>query len=216
MERREIHASAREQTKRIRLSEWARQEGISRLTAYRMLQRGILPVPSERSPTGRWYVRVQPGRSGKTVLYARASPGREQFDIINKQLAVLSEWSAARNRSTYTMVHEVADPLAGSVPNLERLLTDSRISEIVIESPEVVGIHRYHLLVAALAPQGRVLTAVHSATRNCDHRQRDLHAAVFSLCKLIFGPVDGIKAAHRAIAQPDTIHRQATNAARSG
>ena len=183
----------------MRLSEWARQEGISRLTAYRMLQRGILPVPSERSPTGRWYVQVQPRSLGRTVLYARASPGPEQFNIINNQLAVLLEWNARQNRSIHAVVREIADPLADPVPSLERLLTDNQISEIVIENPEIVGIYRYRLLVAALAPQGRVLTAVQSAAQNCDHRQREFHAAVFSACKLAFGPVDGIKAARRAL-----------------
>ena len=64
--------------RRVRLSEWARQEGIARITAYRMLQRGILPVPSERSPTGRWYVLLPAKPTGRIALYTRATPGPHQ------------------------------------------------------------------------------------------------------------------------------------------
>ena len=150
---------------RIRLSQWARDQGISRITAYRMLQRGILPVPSERSPTGRWFVLVPQRRLGLSAMYARTLPSRRQADAINYQLAELSEWAATHRRSIFTVVREIADPLTGSMPRLERLLADSKITEIIIHNPDVVGTGRLSLLVAALAAQGRIITTLHGAKR---------------------------------------------------
>lgn len=148
--------------RRVRLAEWARMQGVSRITAYRMLRSGILPVASERSPTGRWYVLLPPERAGNTALYARAAPGPSHVHTINKQLANLSEWAAQHNRTVFTIVREVADPLVSPLHRLEKLLADSQIVEIIVETPGIVGTCQFGLLLAALAPQGRSITAIRS------------------------------------------------------
>lgn len=157
----ETHISFDDQEmQRIRLSVWAKRQGISRITAYRMLKRGILPVPTERSPTGRWYVLIQSSRAGKTVIYSRADPKSYQIEVINRQVAALAEWAALSRRSVFTVVREIADPRIGPMPRLEKLLTDRQVTEILIERPAVLGVCQYQLLVAALAPQGRKIIAM--------------------------------------------------------
>ncbi len=194
----EEHAVSGDGMQRVRLSQWARDQGISRVTAYRMLQRGILPVPSERSPTGRWYVLVPARRLGRSAIYARATPSDHHVDVINKQVADLSEWAATRHRSIFTVVREIADPLTGQMPRLERLLADVNISEIVVHNPNVLGIGRMSLLVAALAPQGRVITSIHGAKRE----DADLQAALMSLSKMLHGPKTGVEVARRTLSRP--------------
>ena len=146
--------------RRIRLSEWARGEGIARITAYRMLQRGILPVPVERSPTGRWYVLVPDRSSGRLVLYARASPGTKAAYHVNGQLYTLVEWSRLNRQRVHSTITEIADPYVSTLPKLARLLSDQTITQVVIESPAVIGESKYNLLTAALAPQGRSIVPV--------------------------------------------------------
>lgn len=158
--------------RRMRLSEWARREGISRITAYRMLQKGILPVMSERSPTGRWYVLVPEHRFGRSVIYARASRSRYQTELINKQISDLSDWAAESGKTIFTVVKEIANPLTASLPHLRKLLADIQITEIVVHNPDVVGIGRLPLLSAALAPQGRIIRAVHPSPREDDLEER--------------------------------------------
>ena len=158
--------------RRMRLSEWARKEGISRITAYRMLQKGILPVNAEQSPTGRWYVLVPEWRFGRTAIYARASKGRHQVEVINRQISSLSDWASQMNKPIFTVVKEIANPLTDTLPNLRRLLMDIQMTEIVVYNPDVVGIGRLTLLNASLAPQQRLIRAVHPATREDDLQQR--------------------------------------------
>ena len=150
-------AAERRDMRRVRLSEWARQEGISRITAYRMLKRGILPVPFERSPTGRWYVLLPAKRLGRIAMYARGTPGSNIGPAIeiNNQIAALSDWVTNRRVNIYTVVREIADPAIGSLPRLELLLADHQITHILVESPNVFGLCAYRLMVAALTPQGR-------------------------------------------------------------
>ena len=157
-------APLRGETERVRLSEWARREGISRITAYRMLRRGILPVPFERSPTGRWYVLVPAKRIGRLGIYIRADPGMERIHRINAQTARLSAWAAHHHLNVFTVVQEVADPNTDPLPRLERMLADRNLTHILIDSPEVIG-SSYRLLVAALAPQGRAIILARSKMR---------------------------------------------------
>ncbi len=147
--------------RRVRLSEWAREQGISRITAYRMLRRNILPVPTERSPTGRWYVLMPYETAGNTALYARCAPGVNQIKVINQQVDNLTRWAAKHNRHVHTIVREIADPLVSPLPRLERLLSDKGIAEIVVESPRIIGASQFGLLLAALAPQGRLILTIH-------------------------------------------------------
>ena len=183
--------------RRIRLSEWARAQGIARITAYRMLQRGILPVPTERSPTGRWYVLVPDRReSGRLVLYARASPGADSKHSINDQLYALVEWANANQERVHATVTELADPYVSTLPRLAGLLADERIRQIVIESPKVVGESKYNLLTSALAPQGRSIILV-NRKHHPSGSDNDARTAIMSLCKTLYGPEKGMTAALR-------------------
>ena len=170
--------------KRIRLAEWAREQGISRLTAYRMLRKGILPVPSEQSPTGRWYVLLPPERLGKTVVYARATPGRGALDAISRQVQASTEWATLRGRPIFAVVTELADPLIADLPKLQRLLAAAENTEILIHNPDVLGIGRMPLIVAALAPQGRVVTVVNKRPPRNDHRD-ELYSTFASLSGML-------------------------------
>ena len=184
--------------RRVRLAEWAKQRGIARITAYRMLQRGILPVPAERSPTGRWYVLVPEHRSERMAFYTRATRGPNQALVLNDQIAALSEWAASHRGRVHVVVKEVATPLAERLPKLAQLLADHHITEIVVESPDVVGEAQFHLLVAALASQGRTLTAAYTESRRRRGRSDDLQAAIAGLLMRLYGAQRGTAAARRA------------------
>ena len=167
-------------SERIRLSVWARREGISRVTAYRMAKRGILPVEAEQSPTGRWYVRVHSARGGRSAIYARAAPGRNQVDALNRQIAAITRWASTRHNPVFAIVSEVADPVVGVMPRLARLLADEEIGEILIHNPDVLGFGRMQLLVAALGPQGRVIRAI-SRRPLPDDRVNEVSSAISAL-----------------------------------
>ena len=185
--------------RRIRLSQWAQEEGISRITAYRMLQKGVLPVPTERSPTGRWYVLVLDGRAERMAFYTRATRSPDQALVINNQIAELSEWAASRRRSVHLVAREIATPLVDRMPKLAELLADENITEIVVENPSVLGEAQYQLLVAALAPQGRTITIANTDGRSSPAGQGDLRATITSLCMRLFGGEKGLAAAQRAL-----------------
>ena len=185
--------------RRVRLSEWAAEQGIARITAYRMLRRGILPVPSERSPTGRWYVLVPAVRTERMAFYTRAAQGPDQAHVLNGQIAALSEWAAFQQREVYIVVKEIGAPLTGRLPKLAGLLADPHISEIVVESPDVVGDAAFQLLIAALAPQGRRITAAAKIRQSRGMLIRETRAAIVGLCRRLYGAERGLAVARRAL-----------------
>ena len=142
---------------RLRLSEWARRQGISRLTAYRMLQAGTLPVPAERTPTGRWFVVVN--TESRAAVYARGD-SEADADEINEQIASVVGWASSRNLPIYTVIREIADPEQGPLPLLARLLDDQRYTQVLVATPEVVGRRAFELLNAALRRHGRSMVAI--------------------------------------------------------
>ncbi len=189
---------SRSETRRVRLSQWAKEQGISRITAYRMLRRGLLPVPCERSPTGRWYVLLQDQQQGRTAVYARATPGFNQVEIINRQVAELSEWAAQHRRRIFTVVREIAEPLLGPMPRLSMLLADSQVTDIIVTHPLVLGRGQFQLLSAVLSSQGRGITPIQNDLRGWDWRS-EIHASLTKLCILLHGDEKGPKVSARAI-----------------
>lgn len=166
---------------RIRLSQWAKSEGVSIDTAYRMLRRGLLPVPAERSPTGRWYVLVSTPRAGRLSFYVRAGPGRDAAVEINRQIRVLVDWSGPRRLKPFVVVREIADPLTTPLRRLAGLLSDREITTIVVERAWVIGDETLGLLTAALAPQARSIVLVDSRATSRRARRTDLARTLHEL-----------------------------------
>lgn len=94
----------------MKLSDWARKQGISYLTAWRWFKAGKLPVPAVQLPTGT--ILVQERVEGTTVLYARVS-GHDQKDHLQRQVERLRAWAKAQGIEDYTVVEEIGSGLNG-------------------------------------------------------------------------------------------------------
>lgn len=61
----------------MKLSAWAKQQGITYKTAWNMFKAGNLPLPSEQLPTGTIIVHVEHTAPQGVALYARAQKAVE-------------------------------------------------------------------------------------------------------------------------------------------
>ncbi len=122
-----------------------------------MLQAGTLPVPAERTPTGRWFVLVTD--ESRVAVYARSGDEPDDPQSLDSQISSLVRWASYRNMPIYTVIREIGDPERDSLPMLAKLLGDRRITQILIETPKIVGTASFALLNAALAPHGRAIVA---------------------------------------------------------
>ncbi|CAN2047415.1 putative resolvase [Candidatus Magnetomoraceae bacterium gMMP-13] len=89
----------------MKLSEWAKEKGISYRTAHRMFKAGTLPVEYEQLPTGTILVYPDkvPVSQVKAVLYARVSSHDQKADL-KRQMNRLKDFTAAKGLKVVKMV----------------------------------------------------------------------------------------------------------------
>lgn len=89
------------------------------------------------------------------------------------------------------------------MPKLAELLANEQITEIVVEKPAVLGESQYQLLVAALAPQGRMVTIANNDKRSRSVSPVDLRATITRMFQHLYGRDKGLALAQRALRLED-------------
>src|SRR6516165_2289582 len=120
----------------MKLSMWAKQQGVSYKTAWRWWKAGQLPVPAEQMPTGTVIVDPQPTVSEPVALYARVSSADQKSDL-DRQLSRLSPFAAAQGLAVAHSLKEVGSGLNGRRRLMLRVLKDAKIHAIVVDADEV-------------------------------------------------------------------------------
>lgn len=176
----------------MKLSEWARQQGISYLTAWRWFRAGKLPVPARQLPTGTILVEeVCPGR--KIVLYARVSSADQKADL-QRQVQRLEAFARQQGWTDFEVVTEIGSGLNGRRRKLLKVLRDFRVGRIVVEHRDRLARFGFEMVEAALASAGKQIVVVEEGEVKDDLVQ-DILEILTSAC----GPLYGHRSArHRA------------------
>ncbi|QSR84709.1 IS607 family transposase [Methylacidimicrobium sp. B4] len=169
----------------MKLSVWARQQGLCYKTAWRMWKDGKLPVPAEQLPTGTVIVHAEERQPSSVALYARVSSADQKGDL-DRQLARLTEFALARRLSIVEAVKEVGSGMDGQRKGLLRLLRDPKIGTILVEHRDRLMRLGFEQVEAALAAQGRSVLVVDSEERT-DDKVRDLEEVILSLGERLYG-----------------------------
>ena len=183
----------------MKLSEWARRNGVHYQTAYRWFRSGALPVPARKLPTGTILVEVPPASdaAGGVALYARVSAHDQRGDL-DRQLGRLAAWAAGQGLAVTHTVAEVGSGLNGNRPKLRRLLADPAVTTIVVEHRDRLARFGVEQLQAALAAHGRrILVADPSETS--DDLVRDMVEVLTSFCARLYGRRGARNRALRAV-----------------
>lgn len=184
----------------MKLSVWARQNGLSRQTAYRWFHAGILPVPAQQLPTGTILVTEiqEVAVEGSVALYARVS-SRDQKPDLDRQLGRLTTWATDRGLHVTHAVREVGSGLNGRRSKLVRLLKDPEVQTIVVEHRDRLARFGVEYLEAALAATRRKLVVVEEGEAEDDLVQ-DMVDVLTSFCARLYGRRSARNRAKRALA----------------
>lgn len=137
----------------MKLSKWARANGVSRQSAARWLHGGVLRVPARQLATGTILV-DEPNRAADgVVIYARVSSSDQRGDL-GRQVARLAEYLTASGTAPTEIVSEVGSGLNGHRGRLIGLLRDASVGTIVVEHRDRLARFGVEYLEAALAAQG--------------------------------------------------------------
>ncbi len=144
----------------MKLSDWARQNGITYKTAWKWWKAGKLPVPARQTATGTILVDMPEHESSTAaVLYARVSSGDQKADL-DRQVARLAAFAAENGMRVAKVVAEVGSGLNGHRKGLLAVLRSPDYGVIVVEHRDRLARFGSEYIEAALTAMGRRLVVV--------------------------------------------------------
>jgi putative resolvase len=187
----------------VKLSDWARANGVHPKTAYRWWRNGILPVPA-RQINARVILVDDPASASRSApslsavgLYARVSSHDQRPDL-DRQVARLSEWAAKAGARMVRIEAEVGSGMNGARAKVRRLLSDPAVSTIVVEHRDRLGRVNVELAEAALSASGRSLMVL-DPTEVDDDLVRDMTEVLTSFCARLYGRRSARNRAEKAL-----------------
>lgn len=186
----------------MKLSEWARQQGVSYQTAWRWVKDGKMPVPVRQAPSGTWLVAepapVVSAASGRVVAYCRVSSADQRPDL-ERQAARVVAGANGLGLAVAEVVTEVGSGLNGRRRKLHRLLSDPNATVIVVERRDRLARFGVEHLEAVLSASGRRVVVL-DPTEAADDLVRDITEVLTSMCARLYGRKAAKNRAARAVA----------------
>lgn len=182
----------------MKLSAWAKEQGVSYRAALNWFHAGTLPVPARQLPTGTILVDPPVRETGVTVAYCRVSSHDQKADLERQAGRVLTGASGRGLRIDRT-VTEIGSGLNGRRTKLRKLLGDPKVSTIVVEHRDRLARFGVEYLEAALAAHGRTVVVL-DETELADDLARDLAEVLTSMCARLYGRRSAARRAASAVA----------------
>ena len=169
----------------MKLSTWAKKQGISYKTAWRWFNEGKLPVFAEQTQTGTILIKDETTQPNSVAIYARVSSTDQKKDL-DRQIARLVMFANANGWVVAQTITEIGSGLNGHRPKLIKLLTNSTYKIILVEHRDRLMQFGTEYVEAALAAQGRRLIVADPAEFKDDLVQ-DMIEVLTSFCARLYG-----------------------------
>lgn len=183
----------------MKLSEWARREGVHYQTAWEWAKTGRMPVPAYQTPSGTWMVRTEPeAPTGRVIAYARVSSADQKPDL-ERQAGRVVAGATSQGLAVAEVVTEIGSGLNGKRRKLHRILADPTAAVIVVEHRDRLARFGVEHLEAALAATGRRILVL-EPDETGDDLVRDVTEVLTSMCARLYGRRSAKNRAARGIA----------------
>jgi len=186
----------------IKLSEWAKQNGLTYKGAYRLFRIGKLPCQVKQLATGTIIVYPDQEQPSKVALYGRVS-SHDQKDDLKRQMERLRGFAASKGMIIAIEKSEIASGLNGRRKGLLSLLNNKSISTIIVEYRDRLSRFGIEYIEALLNASGRQLIVMNEGEQKDDIVQ-DFIDIVTSMCARIYGKRSAKNRAKRALQATKT------------
>jgi putative resolvase len=189
----------------MKLSEYARQNGISYKTAWRWWKDGTLAGKQMPSGTVILATSHEPAFMPQRVaIYVRVSSTEDRTNL-DTQAERVRAYCAARGYQVQQIVKEVGSGLNEDRPKFLALLADPTVSRIVVEYKDQATRFGFRYLETLLATQGRSIEVVNIAETDTDTDTADLVEDLVALVYSFAARLYGQRRAKRATAAVQAI-----------
>ena len=183
----------------MKLSDWARKEGITYKTAWLWWKAGTLPVKATQMASGTILVEEQTKPRNETAaVYARVSSSDQKGDL-DGQVARVVRALNDKNIPVVKTVVEIGSGLNGHRPKLISLLSDSTITVIAVEHRDRLMRFGVEYVEAALASTQRRLVVIEE-DEVTDDLDSDMIEVLTSFCARLYGRRSARNRAKKAMA----------------
>jgi len=171
----------------MKLSTWAKQQGIAYVTAWRWFKTGKLPVPALKTPSGSILVDPLSVKAASTsaVVYCRVSSYEKKADL-ERQVERCTEFCRARGWTVDDVVKEIGSGMNDSRKKLTKLLR-SNASRVVVEHKDRLTRFGFAYLEELLPKTGCELVVINRSVEAKDDLVADLVAIITSFCCRLYG-----------------------------
>ena len=170
---------------KIKLSRWAKENDMTYVTAWRLVDSGKFPYPVMKLENGSIYIEIseEPKELTEYVIYARVSH-HDQKDDLERQKDRLKLFCASQGLKIKEEISDIGSGLNGKRKKLLNILEGK--SNIVVENKDRLTIFGFEYIEAALKSQGRKIIVINDTEEKMDLVQ-DFIDVVTSLCSRIYG-----------------------------
>lgn len=187
----------------MKLSIWAKRQGISYKTAWRLWASKKLPIPAEQLATGTIIVK-EPEAAYDTapslaILYARVSSSDQKQDL-DRQLSRLVEYATSQGLQVISAIKEIGSGLNGKRPKLLSILRNPDIRTVVVEHKDRLVRFGFEYLEALFKASGRRIVVVDESEMKDDLVQ-DMIDVLTSFCARLYGRRSAKNRAKKAIKE---------------
>ena len=172
----------------MKLSQFAKQQGISYRTALRWWKAG--QIKGYQADTGTIIVAEGTPEKATVIhrvaIYARVS-SHEQQEHLERQAERLQDYCAAKGYQLSAVVKEIASGVNDSRPKFLALLRDPTMTTIVVEHKDRATRFGFCYLETLLELQGRGFEVVNLAENNREDLLADLTSILYRFMARLYG-----------------------------
>src|SRR5579883_3340397 len=171
----------------MKLSQYAKQQGISYRTALRWFRSGA--IAGYQAPSGTIIVQEDKpisAASARVAIYARVSSSEHRANL-ERQAERLVAYASARGYQVSQVVKEIGSGVNDNRPKFLALLADPSIGRIVIEHKDRGTRFGFRYIETLLKTYGREIEVVNQAENSTEDLLTDLTSIVYSFCARLYG-----------------------------
>ena len=182
----------------MKLSTWAKQNGITYKAAYNWFKNGNLPIPATQLENGT--ILVHPpveSITEKAIIYARVSSQDQKKDLAAQIIRCL-EFANSQKLPISDTITEIGSGLNGHRKKLLDILSDKTITTIVVEHKDRLMRFGFEYVEASLKARNVKVLIVDETELNDDLVQ-DMISILTSFCARLYGRRSAKNRAEKAL-----------------
>lgn len=172
----------------MKLSEWARKQGVSYVSAHKWFKAGKLPVKATQLASGTILIADevhQVEQVEKVCIYGRVSSSVKKDDL-ERQVERCLAFAAARGYSVDTVYKEIASGMNDKRIKLIKML-DSRPTKIIVEHKDRLTRFGFNYLENLLKKLGCEIVVINRDSEDESDLMKDFVAIITSFCCRLYG-----------------------------